>query len=674
MSDDSDFDDDTREMVMATIAGEKPKKRIKRETSKTSAADLLNSITSKRRNLHTKTIEHNKEERKRKATLAAPLHRIARDKIHGAVGFVELKKELSVWNPVVEERRVADQTIFHEDDHEIIKPMRAADKAAAFYARGPVNDLEREMAEAIGQSKFHLGNDVELTEGEREIIKAMDVKEAKHKLAQMRKTRALMSYKQAADARKAKIKSKKYHRIQKRQKRRQLIKEFEDLISRDPEAAKEKLRELDTQRVVERATLKHGKNNAFNKELMKYASHNKEALKLFEDHLRLGRELKSKHGADSDSDEQRGADDDTEAPKSLQQLIKESAEEAAADAAEKQSDEVNEKVKRAEARIGLAKLRSEKRREAEESLLRGAGQEIKKKDCFATDDTWEAVEEPSKLPTFPKRNKRQGEDPQQSAAAKPVASTAIAAAQDALNDDERSIYERAIKEIELEDLHDQIHEAEKNLFAAPTLKKKKTGKKGTAEEKPVDGMLDPKNFLKVETANLNQVSSEFMDRMDAFDEAQNEAISAAFADDDVMGDFDTEKGGLEEAEKEKDIDLSLPGWGSWTGPGVAPKKKKDNRFIIKGREVKRKDKSRAGLIISEKIESSITKFQPKDVPFPYSRMEDFEAAVRQPIGRDWNSAAAHIALVKPAVLYHSGRVIRPLNKKDVLHDSIVDEE
>ncbi|CAJ0574336.1 unnamed protein product, partial [Mesorhabditis spiculigera] len=195
-----------------------------------------------------------------------------------------------------------------------------------------------------------------------------------------------------------------------------------------------------------------------------------------------------------------------------------------------------------------------------------------------------------------------------------------------------------VEEIQLEDLHDQIHEAEKNLFAAPTLKKKKTGKKELP--RPVDGMLDPEKFSEVETANLNQVSSEFMDRMDAFDEAQNEAISAAFADDDVIEILIRKRAvyvqpgflkirfGLEEAEKEKDIDLSLPGWGSWTGPNVAPKKKKDNRFIIKGREVKRKIKAGLASSFQEKIESSITKFQPKDVPFANSRMEDFEAAVR----------------------------------------------
>ena len=42
----------------------------------------------------------------------------------------------------------------------------------------------------------------------------------------------------------------RYHRILKRQKRKQLIKEFDDLMTRDPEAAREKLELLERDRVT----------------------------------------------------------------------------------------------------------------------------------------------------------------------------------------------------------------------------------------------------------------------------------------------------------------------------------------------------------------------------------------------------------------------------------------
>lgn len=44
-------------------------------------------------------------------------------------------------------------------------------------------------------------------------------------------------------------------------------------------------------------------------------------------------------------------------------------------------------------------------------------------------------------------------------------------------------------------------------------------------------------------------------------------MGEAFIDDDVMSEFVDDKKEIEEIEKEKDMDLTLLGWGSWTGPG-----------------------------------------------------------------------------------------------------------
>lgn len=76
-------------------------------------------------------------------------------------------------------------------------------------------------------------------------------------------------------------------------------------MGRDPEAAREKLLELEKDRAVERATLKHRGSNKWNKEIRQFASRNPELRKIMDEHLRYGRELKKKyaHRLDSDSDE-----------------------------------------------------------------------------------------------------------------------------------------------------------------------------------------------------------------------------------------------------------------------------------------------------------------------------------------------------------------------------------
>lgn len=58
-------------------------------------------------------------------------------------------------------------------------------------------------------------------------------------------------------------------------------------------------------------------------------------------------------------------------------------------------------------------------------------------------------------------------------------------------------------------------------------------------------------------------------------EDQEEIIAKAFEDVDVIGDFEAEKEAVEAAENPKDIDLTLQGWGSWTGPGITDRKKKE---------------------------------------------------------------------------------------------------
>lgn len=102
----------------------------------------------------------------------------------------------------------------------------------------------------------------------------------------------------------------RFHRVRKREQRKKLIKEIEDLLQKDPEAAKEKLKELDKDRAYERATLKHRGTGKWSVQLKQYASKNPGMQKLIGEHLNLGRELKARHGlekainSDASSDEE----------------------------------------------------------------------------------------------------------------------------------------------------------------------------------------------------------------------------------------------------------------------------------------------------------------------------------------------------------------------------------
>src|SRR5690606_10274968 len=98
-------------------------------------------------------------------------------------------------------------------------------------------------------------------------------------------------------------------------------------------------------------------------------------------------------------------------------------------------------------------------------------------------------------------------------------------------------------------------------------------------------------------------------------------IERAFAGEDVHGQFEEEKAEIEREDDEKEIDNTLPGWGSWVGEGVSKREQRRHkgRFITKVEGVKktdRKDYKLKGVIISEK---RIRKVSGHDLECPTER-------------------------------------------------------
>ncbi|CAI2319112.1 unnamed protein product [Caenorhabditis sp. 36 PRJEB53466] len=171
------------------------------------------------------------------------------------------------------------------------------------------------------------------------------------------------------------------------------------------------------------------------------------------------------------------------------------------------------------------------------------------------------------------------------------------------------------------------------------------------EQRKKEIEIDPSKFLELNTNDLTQVSADFVEKMDQFDEEAAQVINEAFKDDDVIGDFEEMKEGVKQKEKVKDIDLNLAGWGAWIGPGTTEKKRRRN-FVVKAKEKKRRDGERNGLVITESLtaKDGIGKMQPRSLPFPYSRVQDYEAVLKQPLGLEWNMEKMRDELCKPAVV------------------------
>ncbi|KAJ1364929.1 hypothetical protein KIN20_025126 [Parelaphostrongylus tenuis] len=574
MSDD-EFDETSHDKLLASVLGRKEQVAIKKSAKKLTSDVLISSIK------HAKTAASLAKER-----LELEKKEKRNERIKGAVGFIELKKDLKIWDDVVKSNRLADQLCFPLNEETLLATEKPADRAEAFK---PKTEFEKKMFTMWNGSKNNMTNDTVYTEAELEVIRAMDIKEAREKLSQMQKMRALISYREAKYRYAAKIKSKRYHRILKRQKRKQLIKEFDELLIRDPEAAKEKLEELENQRIIERGSLKHRARTKFQQDVVKYAGRDaraqtsaRRAFEVLQTYL-LGRELKSKVSVESSSEE-----DDEDKKETSKISVSEMIKNAAVAAARSSDTVTGGSIEEANnARIALYELRAKKRLELEAARKLGAGQPTEP--IFEHNNDW-TVKNASKnsmkkggsdISHDEERTKQSRADKMDSndreikeedlEASTSVPSHSKTTKKKAKEAKKRTLCGAKSKDCTTEDIDVLFNSAEEKIFEnlkvaqdlrdqenkdeiAPKRKKMKKVLETNEEEKKEDAVdisLDPKHFLQVESTNLSKVSSELMDKLDEFDEDQAHVVAEAFKDDDVIGDFEEDKEFIEEGERPK---------------------------------------------------------------------------------------------------------------------------
>ncbi|KAK6021523.1 hypothetical protein OSTOST_12804, partial [Ostertagia ostertagi] len=359
----------------------------------------------------------------------------------------------------------------------MLSTERPTDRAEAFK---PKTDFEKKMMEMWNGSKNNMTNDTVYTEAELEIIRAMDVKEAKEKLNQMQKMRALISYREAKYRYAAKIKSKRYHRILKRQKRKQLIKEFDDLL--------------------ERGSLKHRARTKFQQDVVKYAGRDARAKQVLEEHLRIGREFKSKVSIESESDDEKD-EEKNEKKMSVSEMIKSAALAAAkGDGAEGTSETAMDAK---EAQMALFELRAKKRRQLETAKARAVQKTTSDSEpLFNQDDDWTVV-----TAQAPSTTDSESESDGKSA------ETAV---NDVDNKADAPAEAPEVKSLEIEGKKGKKKKKRVHFDEVPEQKECST--------KDIDKLFDAaeekivENIKEVETTNLSKVSAELMDKMDEFDE------------------------------------------------------------------------------------------------------------------------------------------------------------
>jgi len=191
-------------------------------------------------------------------------------------------------------------------------------------------------------------------------------------------------------------------------------------------------------------------------------------------------------------------------------------------------------------------------------------------------------------------------------------------------------------------------------------KSKPTAASISDEEADEEGYMRPSERSSFGNTNNRKTAS-----ASAMDLTQEDLVRRAFAGDDVVSEFSKEK--LAEVEEElpkEEVPGAIPGWGTWANAKREPRWALEAKVKAAARKeaaaASRKDAALQYVVISEKWDKKNAKYRTPEVPFPFNSKETYERAMRQPLGRDFNTAAAFRNLTRPEVVKDAGVIIQPV--------------
>ncbi|XP_069895846.1 U3 small nucleolar RNA-associated protein 14 homolog A isoform X1 [Dipodomys merriami] len=637
---------------------------------------------------------------KSKKTLELPLNKEEAERIHREVAFNKTSQILSKWDPIVLNNRQAEQLVFPMEK----EPPAYVPIEHAFHGWKATTPLEQEVFNLLNKNKQPV-TDPLLTPMEKASLKAMSLEEAKMRRAELQRARALQSYYEARARREKKIKSKKYHKIVKKGKAKKALKDFEQLQKVDPNAALEELEKFEKARMMERMSLKHQNSGKWAKSKAIMAKYDLEARQAMQEQLAKNKELTQKLQVISESEGEEGEAEEDEplVPDTVNEVqmngggtnpwmfrkCNGDAKEGEIQADPEDPEQLPEPV----AHEFSESEEDERPVEEEEVLL----QEFEEKRSFRkrselnhnakpvdSQETKAFISLPdsncqevlSELRVLSQKLSKKNHQSQKQKVNSVVATLQVQREEPAPEEEESLLLqkpERVQTMEELEQLGKEEYSENKDL-TRPVLEREQIERTprnqldAPKEKRKKEQMIDLQNLLTTKSPSVKSlaVPTAIEELEDEVDRDQKQMIKEAFAGDDVIREFLKEKREAVKANKPRDVDLTLPGWGEWGGVGLKPSAKKRRRFLIKAREgPPRKDKNLPNVIINEKRNIHAAAHQVRVLPYPFTHHQQFERTIQNPIGSTWNTQRAVQKLTTPKVITKPGHIIKPIKAEDV---------
>lgn len=188
---------------------------------------------------------------KKEKVLKRPLEKIHSERVQRAVAYDNTRNKLSRWDAIVTKNKNAEQLHFPLAQDKVRFTITKEEPALSQFRYK--TQMMKEIEE-INNECFPKVQHEEEDEISNELLTLDEMKERRREIARLKLKE---SQKIAKKRLQGKIKSKKYHRLRKREEIKQKLKEFEELKVSNPEAALKELEKIEKQRIQERANLRH---------------------------------------------------------------------------------------------------------------------------------------------------------------------------------------------------------------------------------------------------------------------------------------------------------------------------------------------------------------------------------------------------------------------------------
>ena len=189
---------------------------------------------------------------KKDKVLKKPLEKVHSDRIQRTVAYDNTRSKLSRWDAIVTKNKNAEQLHFplSQDKVQFTLDRNKPAISQFRYKTQAMKEIEEINNICFPKEQEDRTND----ENSNELLTLDEIKERRREMARLKQKE---SQKIAKKRLQGKIKSKKYHRLRKREELKQKLKEFEELKVSNPEAALKELEKIEKQRIQERANLRH---------------------------------------------------------------------------------------------------------------------------------------------------------------------------------------------------------------------------------------------------------------------------------------------------------------------------------------------------------------------------------------------------------------------------------